>query len=81
MKKIITILFLLLLLSGCTSNKENKSSTIVSSLSYYTDSVDFSVILKVIKSFVYNPELLYMNINDTMSKKMIRFSITLNLIF
>jgi hypothetical protein len=54
--------------------REGKSSTIVSSKSFYTDSIDFGIVLKVIKSFSYNPELFYTTISEIINNKLIRFN-------
>lgn len=54
--------------------QEKKSNTVYSRVAFYNNSVDFSEVLKLIRSFVYNPELVFITYGEVMKNKMVLFS-------
>lgn len=54
--------------------QEKKSNTLYSRLAFYNNSIDFSEVLKLIRTFVYNPELVFITYGEVMKNKMVLFS-------
>ena len=57
-----------------TKSYEDKNKIIHSRLSFYANVTDFSIILKLVKSFVYNPQLVFATYNTIKEQKKIIFS-------
>ena len=54
-----------------TKSREYKDKTISSNVNFYANVLDFSKVLKLIKSFVYNPKLVFTTYNEILHKKKI----------
>ncbi len=53
---------------------EFQDRTISNNIVFYANIMDFSTILKIVKSFVYNPCLVYNNYNEMMTKQKVVFT-------
>ena len=54
-----------------TKSREYKDKTITSNMTFYANVLDFSQILKLVKSFVYNPKLVFTTYNEVINSKKI----------
>ena len=59
-----------------SKSREYKDKTISSKIVFYANVIDFSSILKLVKSFVYNPKLVFSTYNDVINSKKITLSNT-----
>ena len=54
-----------------SKSREYKDKTVSSNISFYANILDFSNILKLVKSFVYNPKLMYTTYNEIIKSRKI----------
>jgi hypothetical protein len=54
--------------------QEGKSNTLFSKIEFYNGNTEFSEVLKLIKAYIYNPELVYITYADVMKNKMTFFT-------
>lgn len=57
-----------------TKYKEDKNRTLRDEVAFYANVLDFSKILKIVKSFVYNPQLVFNTYNEIMQQQHIVFT-------
>ena len=54
--------------------REHKKRTISYTHDFYVNILDFSLVLKLVKSFAYNPELVFASYNEVLNNKKITFT-------
>ena len=54
--------------------QEGKSNTLFSKIAFCNDNTEFSETLKLIKAFIYNPELVYITYGEVMKNKIVSFT-------
>lgn len=54
--------------------QEGKSNTLFSTVAFYSGNTEFSKVLKLIKAFMYNPDLVYMTYAEVMKNKVVTFT-------